>query len=108
MAWDGLRTLLPFDIGPGFAGVLSMKVALPIRTGTYSVRPDLIREGKAWFSSAGSPPSGFPLRVTADLDADYGTTTAPSSIVPGSAVNIRVQVHTAGLKGWRAGCARPM
>ena len=108
MAWDGLRTLLPFDIRPGFAGVLSMKVALPIRTGTYSVRPDLIREGKAWFSSAGSPPSGFPLRVTADLDADYGTTTAPASIVPGSEVNISVPVKNAGLQVWRAGGDHPI
>src|SRR5213594_1795065 len=71
IAWDGLRTTLPFDISPGYDGALALRVALPARTGTYSIKPDLIRDGRAWFSSLGTPQSAFPLRVTSDLDATY-------------------------------------
>src|SRR5438270_1559828 len=83
LAWDGLRTTLPHDITPGYAGALALRVALPAATGTYSVKPDLIRDGQAWFSATGAQTSAFPLRVTTALDAGYGATTTPASIVPG-------------------------
>src|SRR5437870_528236 len=108
IAWDGLRTTLPFDISPGYDGALALRVALPARTGTYSIKPDLIRDGRAWFSSLGTPQSAFPLRVTSDLDATYGATTAPASIVPGGEVNVEVRVKNTGLRAWPAGGDHPV
>src|SRR5439155_638829 len=103
LAWDGLRTTLPYDIAPGYNGALSLRVALPAKTGVYSIKPDLLRDGQAWFSAAGAVASAIPLRVTADLDAGYGATTAPASIVPGGEVNIDVTVTNTGLRAWSAG-----
>jgi stage II sporulation protein D len=108
VAWDGLRTTLPHDIVPGYNGAVSLRVALPSRTGVYSIKPDLLRDGQAWFSSAGTAPNAIPLRVTADLDAGYGATTAPASIVPGGEVNIDVTVTNTGLKAWAAGGDQPV
>ncbi|HEV8469943.1 MAG TPA: SpoIID/LytB domain-containing protein [Candidatus Limnocylindria bacterium] len=108
LAWDGLRTTLPYDISPGFGSALALRVALPARTGVYSIKPDLLRDGQAWFSSAGAVASAIPLRVTADLDAGYGATTAPASIVPGGEVNIDVRVTNTGLKPWPAGGEHPV
>jgi len=108
LAWDGLRTTLPYDISPGFGSALALRVALPARTGVYSIKPDLLRDGQAWFSSAGAVASAIPLRVTADLDAGYGATTAPASIVPGGEVNIDVRVTNTGLKSWPAGGEHPV
>src|SRR5207249_1263101 len=76
LAWDGLRTALPHDVVPGFGGPLPLQVALPTWTGSYTVKPDLIREGKTWFSATAPVSAGFPLRVTTDLDAGYGRTYA--------------------------------
>ena len=108
LAWDGLRTTLPYDIAPGYNGALSLRVALPAKTGVYSIKPDLLRDGQAWFSAAGAVASAIPLRVTADLDAGYGATTAPASIVPGGEVNIDVTVTNTGLRAWSAGGDHPV
>jgi stage II sporulation protein D len=108
LAWDGLRTALPHDIVPGFGGLIPLEVALPTWTGTYTVKPDLIREGKTWFSASAQVGAGFPLRVTTDLDAGYGPTTAPTSIVPGGEVNIEVPLTNTGLRTWAAGGDHPI
>jgi peptidoglycan hydrolase-like amidase len=108
VSWDGLRTTLPYDILPGYNGAVSLRVALPSRTGVYSIKPDLLRDGQAWFSTAGARLSAIPLRVTADLDAGYGATTAPASIVPGGEVNIDVTITNTGLKAWAAGGDQPV
>ena len=108
LAWDGLRTTLPYDIAPGYNGALSLRVALPPKTGVYSIKPDLLRDGQAWFASAGAAANALPLRVTADLDAGYGATTAPASIIPGGEVNIDVTVTNTGLKAWSAGGDHPV
>ncbi len=108
LAWDGLRTALPYDVAPGQGGVVSMQVALPPKTGTYSVRPDLIRDGKAWFSSTGKAATTFAMKVTGELDAAYGATTSPASIVPGGEVDIEVRVRNTGLATWRAAGPNPV
>jgi peptidoglycan hydrolase-like amidase len=102
VAWDGVRTALPFDIAPGFAGPLSFNLVLPPKTGTYTVKPDAIREGRAWLSAERKLAGGFPMRVTTDFDASYGPTTAPAAVVPGAELNITVPVKNTGLRTWPA------
>ena len=108
LAWDGLRTMLPFDVLPGQRETVALTVAVPSRTGTYAVKPDLIREGKTWLSATGAKVDPISLRVTAQLDAGYGGTTAPASIVPGGEVNIEVPLKNTGLGTWAAGGAHPV
>lgn len=108
VAWDGLRSSLPDDLPVGGGDVVSMTVAAPALTGIYTVKPDLVRDGLGWFSSRGAAPGSFALRVTADLDAGYGTTTAPAAIVPGGQVPVQVEVTNTGLQSWPAGGAAPV
>ena len=108
VAWDGVRSSLPDDLPVGGGDVVPMTVAAPALTGTYTVTPDLVREGVGWFSSRGAAPGSFALRVTTDLDADYGTTTAPAAIVPGGDVPVEVHVTNAGLRSWPAGGDAPV
>jgi hypothetical protein len=53
--WDGLRTTLPADVGPGgtVAG-LTASVQAPGTAGTYCLVYDLVQEGVAWFSRQGA------------------------------------------------------
>ena len=108
IAWDGLRTALPHDVAPGESATALLKVALPLWTGTYAVKADLIRDGKAWFAAGGKAPITFPMKVSGDLDAEYGGSTSPATIVPGGNVNITVRVKNDGLATWRAAGANPV
>ena len=108
VAWDGLRSILPGDLPAGGGDVVGMTVAVPALTGTYTVKPDLVRDGLGWFSTHGAAAGSFPLRVTADLDAGYGATTAPAAIVPGGVVPVEVHVTNTGLRSWSAGGDSPV
>jgi stage II sporulation protein D len=108
VAWDGLRSRLPDDLPAGGGDVVPMTVAAPARTGIYTVKPDLVRDGVGWFSARGVAPGSFPLRVTSDLDAAYGATTAPAAIVPGGWAPVDVRVTNTGLHSWPAAGAAPV
>jgi stage II sporulation protein D len=108
VAWDGLRSALTEDLPSGGADVIPMTLAAPALTGIYTVKPDLVRDGRGWFSSDGAAPGSFALKVTTDLDAGYGTTTAPEAIVPGGVVPIEVHVTNTGLKSWSASGETPV
>jgi peptidoglycan hydrolase-like amidase len=106
--WNGLRTDLPLAIGPGASATVTMQAYAPGLTGSYTITPDLIRDGVAWFSAGESPAGSFPLRVTTDLDAGYGTTTAPAAIVPGAEVPVQIPLRNTGLLTWPAGGDHPV
>jgi SpoIID/LytB domain protein len=108
VAWDGLRTALPSDVEPGHELVVQMGIAAPGTTGIYTFRPDLIRDGQAWFSSIGAAPGMFSLRVTTDLDAGYAPVTSPASIVPGGEAPVQVRIENTGLETWPAGGDHPV
>lgn len=109
IAWDGPRTALLRDVAPGESVVLNMAIGVPDRTGTYTVRPDLVRDGMGtWFSASDAPAGSFALRVTAALDADYGATTSPVAIVPGAEVPVQVSLSNSGLSTWSAGGDHPV
>ena len=108
VAWDGIRSPLPSDLPAGGGDVVPMIVTVPSLTGTYTVKPDLVRDGVGWFSTQGAAAGSFPLRVTADLDAGYGSTTAPAVISPGGEVPVEVRVTNTGLQSWPAGGTAPV
>jgi peptidoglycan hydrolase-like amidase len=95
-------------VEPGAEATVAMTLTAPSLTGVYTVRPDLIREGQAWLSATGAAAGSFNLRVTTDLDATYGPTSAPVSIVPGGDATIEVHVLNSGLATWPAGGERPV
>jgi len=108
VTWDGLRSSLPSDLEPGAEVTVPMQLVAPATTGVYTVTPDLIQEGRSWFSSAGAAAGSFTLRVTTDFDAGYGATTAPATIVPGGDATVEVRVTNTGLSTWAAGGDHPI
>ena len=101
LSWDGLRTPIAADIAPGGSAVVEMNFAAPSRTGAYTVRPDLVRDASTgWFSKEEAPAGKFTLKVTDALDADYGPTTSPATVIPGAEVPIQVQLQNTGLAPW--------
>lgn len=108
VTWDGARTELPRDIGPGESETVVMLFHAPGRTGRYTVRPDLIREGVAWFSSGEAPAGSLTIRVSDDLDATYDALTTPAAIVPGGEAIVDVRVHNDGFTAWQSGGDHPV
>jgi peptidoglycan hydrolase-like amidase len=109
IAWDGLRTPLADDVAPGASTVVDMAFAAPALTGTYTVRPDLVRDGSTgWLSKDGVAPGSFALKITADLDAGYGPTTSPVSVIPGAEVSVQVSLRNTGLAAWSAAGDHPV
>ena len=108
VTWDGPRSTLAADLAPGGTATVALRVTAPATTGLYTIAPDLLREGQSWFSSRDAAPGSFTLRVTTDLDAGYGSTTAPESIVPGGEILIDVALRNTGLQVWPAGGANPV
>jgi peptidoglycan hydrolase-like amidase len=108
VAWDGLRADLPSDLEPGAAIKVALPVSAPRLTGTYTVRPDLIVEGVGWSSSTDGPAGSFQLKVRAELDAGYGGTTAPVTMIPGGLVPVQVPVTNDGVFTWRAAGDHPI
>src|SRR5438552_8097950 len=49
--WDGARTKLPADLGPGQSVTLQATVPPPPDAGTYRIAFDLVQEGVSWFST---------------------------------------------------------
>ncbi|MGH2378987.1 MAG: SpoIID/LytB domain-containing protein, partial [Candidatus Limnocylindria bacterium] len=63
VTWDGLRGILPRDIGPGESATVSVDVQLPSVVGDYTVSWDLVQEGVAWLSQYGLEPKVEPISV---------------------------------------------
>ncbi|TMB61261.1 MAG: SpoIID/LytB domain-containing protein [Chloroflexi bacterium] len=108
LSWDGPRSPLSEDVAPGGETTVLMSLIAPRYTGNFVVRPDLIRDGVAWFSHEEAPAGSFPLRVTTDLDAGYGDSTAPATIIPGGEVPVELVIANTGLATWHASGPHPI
>ncbi|MGH2379190.1 MAG: hypothetical protein ACRDGT_12035, partial [Candidatus Limnocylindria bacterium] len=49
--WDGARSALPADVGPGKQATVDVRVLPPPRAGRFKLVYDLVWEGQWWFSS---------------------------------------------------------
>lgn len=54
--FDGLRTGLPHDLGPGASTTLRAKIRAPARPGSYQLQLTMLQEGVRWFDGAGAAP----------------------------------------------------
>ena len=63
VAWDGERSVLPRDVGPGKQASVSVAVTLPLNPGRYILRLTLLQEGAAWFDEQGATPAEVPIEV---------------------------------------------
>jgi len=111
VVWDGARTKLPADLGPGQSVTLQATVAAPADPGTYSLRFDLVQEGVSWFSLKGSAPTDFTVNVAGQLVPAYGAAYSsglPSAAIAGTNTSVPIIVTNNGNFPWLAGGANPV
>ena len=77
IVWDGVRTPLRREVGPGERLELDVAVRAPMPPGSYGFAVDLVAEHRAWFGELGSEPPGAIVdvlpRVEASMLADVAT-----------------------------------
>jgi hypothetical protein len=57
------RELLPKDVAPGEAVVISTSLKSPAKKGSYKIKFDMVCEGMTWFEHVGSVPILMDLEV---------------------------------------------
>jgi hypothetical protein len=63
--FDGLRTPLPRDLGPGESVTLRATIQAPEKTGQYLLHVTMVQEAVAWFSDSDGGHLSIPVSVTA-------------------------------------------
>lgn len=77
--WEGERTNLPHDLGPGESADARMRVFAPFTPGSYTLEITLLREGFAWFDQKGNKTIRVPVRVESVSGGPQAS--APCSII---------------------------
>jgi len=102
LVWDGLRTALA-GMKRNEVRIVDMAITTPTATGSYILRPDVVREGVTWFSGQGMM---LPSRTIAIAVPPYGATYQNAPNV-GAAVNtittVAVTLTNTGSQTWQPG-----
>ncbi|MFN2520943.1 MAG: N-acetylmuramoyl-L-alanine amidase [Candidatus Limnocylindria bacterium] len=103
-AWDGARTELPADLGPGQSVQLQAAVGVPAVGGTYSLRFDLVQEGVAWFSSRGVATTAQTVTVVGATryGANVNPWGTPAAVATSMITTIGVDVGNTSSFDWGA------
>ena len=107
LLWDGERALLPSDVAPGQAVAVNVAVAVPATAAPtrYDIRIDLVREGVAWFSSAGVAVGLAGIAADPDYRAAFALAT---TTISRSAPTVSVTVINTSRVPWLPGGAAPL
>ena len=108
VVWDGARTPLGTDLGPGAARTVNVAYTAPTAAGSYTLAIDTVREGVAWLSGQGSPSPRIGLAVTSGFNGGYDQSSMPSQATIGAAVQLSVRVTNYGQRAWPTAGANPV
>ncbi len=109
--WDGARTKIGPDLGPGQSVTVQAQVTAPPQGGQYQLRFDLVQEGVSWFSGKGVVTGNLTTNVAGPLIKTYGASYAPAVqtlAVSGSATTVPIAVTNTSNFTWSAGGANPI
>jgi len=106
VVWDGVRSSLgaaATQVRPQQTAAATARIRAPERTGAYTLRLALVKEGVEWF-----PPSqAFAVQVVAAYGARI-TPPAVSPLVTATTYTIPVTVQNTGAAAWTATGANPI
>jgi hypothetical protein len=108
--FDGLRTALPEEIGPGESvAELNASVRTPAGAGTYCLQFDLVREGVTWFSSQGVTMLTRTVNVQSpSLRVTWTADDTPATMSVNATTTVNLSFTNSGTAAWPAGGANPV
>ncbi len=113
VVWDGLRTKLASDVGPGQAQQLQASLQYPSAPGSYTLRWDMVQEGVAWFSQKGVPTGDIgatvnPAAVTTTYGAGYDTSMTATTLPTEMRTSVSVRVGNTSTFAWSSSGPNPI
>ena len=109
--WDGTRTKLTADLGPGQSVQLVAPVLAPSAGGAYQLRFDLVQEGVSWFSQKGAATGNLSVNVAGVIVPVYGASYEPgvsTLAMSGTSATVPITVRNASNFAWPAAGANPI
>lgn len=102
--FNGLRTNLAADVGPGGSvSGLNATVAPPNSAGTFCLQFDLVQEGASWFSWLGQPMLQKTITVQpGQYRVQWGAHDTPASMVKNSMNTVNISFTNTGTMTWLA------
>ena len=102
--FNGLRTNLSSDVGPGGSvNGLNATVAPPNSAGTFCLQFDMVQEGVAWFSWLGQPMLQKTITVQpGQYRVQWGAHDTPASMVKNSMNTVNISFTNLGTMTWLA------
>lgn len=99
---EGIRTALPFDIGPGGRANFDALLKLPSSPGDYQIRWEIVRDDGLWFSSEGISPYVQSIYVAdyPEYSAFYSDFTLPTASTAGEIMQIPIVLGNASRYDW--------
>ncbi|MBI2774119.1 MAG: SpoIID/LytB domain-containing protein [Chloroflexi bacterium] len=107
VVWDGLRAPIG-DLAVGATKQVLLAYVSPTQVGDYTLAIDAVREGRAWFSSLGTPSVRLPMKVESGFGVGYGATTTPGLATIGARVTLKVNLDNYGPRTLAAGGPNPV
>jgi uncharacterized protein (DUF3820 family) len=108
VVWEGVRTALPADVGPGSTVTVDLDVLAPAGGGSYILQVDLVREGVGWFSARGVPPGEVGVSVVPPYGATYAPLTRYVWLPNAKPAPLVVAVKNTGAVPWPADGDHPV
>ena len=85
LVWDGARTPLGADLGPGQSVTVNAAITAPRTGGSYVLKLDLVQEGVAWFSNKGAATGNVSVSLAGPVIPNFGAGYVPGSVPSGMA-----------------------
>ncbi len=104
VVWDGSRSSLAVDVGPGGSQTLQASITFPSGAGTYTLRWDLVQEGVSWFSGKNVPT--YDQRVNVDpsiaqsFAASINASGIPAALATRMTTTVALPVTNASSAAW--------
>jgi hypothetical protein len=111
VVWDGARTKLPADLGPGQSVTIPASVVAPDKGGAFTLRFDLVQEGIGWFSSKGVATADLAVNVAGPVIPAYGATYQPGAAtfaLSGAQAAVPITITNSSNFTWSPAGANPI
>src|SRR4029077_19589676 len=109
IVWDGARTKLPADLGPGQSVTVQARIPPPADAGQYRIACALVQEGVSWFSAMAVPPGT--ANVIVCCVKTFGAMYQPqisTLAASGSLQTVPITLTNTGNFLWPSGGANPV
>ncbi|MFH1484574.1 MAG: N-acetylmuramoyl-L-alanine amidase, partial [Chloroflexota bacterium] len=102
------HTDIPKSVALGEEVTVNATLLVPTKEGRYTLKWDMVHERVTWFSAKGCETLDVPVIATVVTYGEiWRNHNVPSTMIPGYAASVSIEVENAGVKTWNAKGSNP-